>query len=347
MTSAQIRSLCAWCAMSSSAASSLPAPSSHNSRDYAVIPSPWEESYLFCNRWKCEYCHRIIWRQSRFLLRNDERGKQLAANHVCHEKECDRLQKARRSNNAVIVEGGESDNRKCIPLNWSGLSGLVLVAALLYIILSLSLNKNGGPPLAPAPLETSPTLSPSAAESSPSLTRSRSCTIESIAVETARRNLDDELLGDAGACTDRCEYNVTSFPEYSTMMDACEEARGAFHLFSVVVTCNTSTVLLDSYPDCLVSQSQNSECTPDYSESYLEHLRAQDNCTALSFHSGTSDFSSSNSTFPRRLTNVRCCLQTEWLRRLVIWNRNWLPTLRTVSSRRALSTLTARRPTPA
>jgi hypothetical protein len=46
---------------------------------------------------------------------------------------------------------------------------LVLIAPLVYIVLCVSLNKNGGSP-APEPLETSPALSPSAAESFSTLT---------------------------------------------------------------------------------------------------------------------------------------------------------------------------------
>jgi hypothetical protein len=121
-----------------------------------------------------------------------------------------------------------------------------------------------------------------------------SCFIDSSAVDTASSNLATEVLADVNACTNSpCVFNVDTYPEYSAMVDACESARGALHLFSVVLTCTSPslTFQFNDYPDCLTSQSQNPDCTASISESYMESLWDFEGCTASATHMAVVDYS--------------------------------------------------------
>jgi hypothetical protein len=132
--------------------------SDQDGKDYVVIQSPLDESLLFCNRWKCVYCHRTIWRQSRFLLRVDGPGEKKTAKHTCHEKRCDRLQKSRQSGTpAGVLEERVSRN------NWKYLVGVlsfVSVAALVSLGVVIGSNASKGPSPGEDPTRSS-TLSPS------------------------------------------------------------------------------------------------------------------------------------------------------------------------------------------
>jgi hypothetical protein len=392
----------------------------------------------------CEYCHRTIWRQSRFLPRNEARGLQLTANHVCHEKECDRLQKSRRPDTVAIVEGGESkeleasdrpnprsNKRRCRLVQLGILIlGVVATAVVLGVLLSKgSGNDDGGrvtqsPSSAPSPFandatpvpsgspDQGSTLSPVESNStiqsicemkdagvpsvyadvgqelvdtqkecedfpcviavndvpsykklvdackaaggvfhvftvevkcsvltiqydnlpacwkSPDVNSActadaaegvinslldipacvevvshinttdfsasidHSCRIESSAVVTARDDLDAELAPDVKACTSNpCVLNAESYQEFNALLDACELAGGSFHVFSVVLTCSNVTYELSDYPECLVSEEKNSNCTDDFSETYIEALWDDDGCTENATHISKTDFS--------------------------------------------------------
>jgi hypothetical protein len=117
--------------------------------------------------------------------------------------------------------------------------------------------------------------------------------IPSDVVDTARYNLDTELLGDSECQTNPCVYEVESLQEYSEMKEACKEADGAFHVFSVALECPNITLQFNDYPDCFVSQTLNSECTRDYLEAYMDFLWDQDNgnCTTTSSEKEVIDFS--------------------------------------------------------
>jgi hypothetical protein len=123
-----------------------------------VITSPLDESLLYCNRWKCVYCHRTIWRQSRFLPRVDSPGEKKTAKHTCHEKRCDRLQKSRQSGVAAVVPEERAQRN-----NWKYLVGVlsfVSVAALVSLGVVIGSGASKGPSPGPAPTASS-TLSPS------------------------------------------------------------------------------------------------------------------------------------------------------------------------------------------
>jgi hypothetical protein len=113
------------------------------------------------------------------------------------------------------------------------------------------------------------------------------------AVNTARYNLDTELLGDSECQTNPCVNEVESLQEYSEMKEACKEADGSFHVFSVALACPHITLQFNDYPDCFVSQTQNPECTRDYLEAYMDFLWDQDNgnCTTTSSETEVIDFS--------------------------------------------------------
>jgi hypothetical protein len=140
---------------------SIQPPSSSSDRtgkDYEVITSPLDESLLYCNRWKCVYCHRTIWRQSRFLPRVDSLGEKKTASHTCGEKEYDRLQKARQSGVAAVVPEERAQRN-----NWKYLVGVlsfVSVAAVVSLGVVIGSGASKGPSPGPAPTASS-TLSPS------------------------------------------------------------------------------------------------------------------------------------------------------------------------------------------
>jgi hypothetical protein len=70
-----------------------------------------------------------------------------------------------------------------------------------------------------------------------------SCTIVSTAVDTARNDLDGEVVPDAQNCTSNpCVIDVESYQEFSAILDACKAAGGSFHVFSVVLKCTSRTV---------------------------------------------------------------------------------------------------------
>jgi hypothetical protein len=121
-----------------------------------------------------------------------------------------------------------------------------------------------------------------------------SCQIESNEVDTARTDLDAQVVPDASACSsDPCVINVESYQEFSAMLDACKAAGGSFHVFSVVLKCSSRTVQFNDYPECLVSEKMNSNCTINFSEAYMEMLWDNDNCTETANHTSTTDFSGS------------------------------------------------------
>jgi nitrate reductase NapE component len=137
-------------------------PASFDSQEYVVILTPLQESFLFCNRWKCVFCDRTIYRHNRFLLRVDARGEAAVSNHMCHEKECDRLQKSRQIADASpAAEPSESGKRRC---NW-----VVFLVVLLSIFIAISvtlgavvgLNAKGPSPQSPLTSTNSSTQSSS------------------------------------------------------------------------------------------------------------------------------------------------------------------------------------------
>jgi hypothetical protein len=140
---------------------------------------------------------------------------------------------------------------------------------------------------APATTGSVPTDPPAASPSSLSF-----CTVGSSTVDTARADLDTEVLADAGACTSSpCVIEVESNPEYNAMMDACESAQGAFYVFSVVLTCTAGTLQINDYPDCLASESQDPDCTTDSLETNMASLWDNDGCTETATLISTTDFS--------------------------------------------------------
>jgi guanyl-specific ribonuclease Sa len=134
-------------------------------KEYLVISSPPEESTLFCNRWKCVYCDRTIYRQSRFLLRVDSRGEAAVASHSCREKEFDRIQKARKSGNALPAasEQGNSTKNRC---NWVAFLAvlvvvLVAVSVTLGVLFGLDAKSNSSAAVSFTPHSSlSPSLAP-------------------------------------------------------------------------------------------------------------------------------------------------------------------------------------------
>jgi hypothetical protein len=120
-----------------------------------------------------------------------------------------------------------------------------------------------------------------------------SCLVDSSIVDTARRILATEVLADANACTNSpCVFNVETYPEYSAMVDACESARGVFHVFSVVVTCVSRTLQFNDYPDCFIRESLDPDCTESFPETYMEILWNNEGCTESATHTAMIDFHS-------------------------------------------------------
>jgi hypothetical protein len=121
-----------------------------------------------------------------------------------------------------------------------------------------------------------------------------SCMITTSAVQAARDSLNPEIVTVANDCsTSLCEVDVETVQAFDDLMDACELARGAFHLQSVNVTCSTVTYKLIYVPECFVSESENSGCTTDLLEDYFEYYWDNENCAESAIHTSTTDFSSS------------------------------------------------------
>jgi hypothetical protein len=140
-------------------------------KEYIVISSPLEESLLFCNRWKCVYCDRTIWRQSRLLIRIDARGEHAVSNHRCHEKECNRLQNTRQQAEVIdAAEEGDDIRRRCDRQVILAVLLVVSVAISVTLGIILGLNaKRSSPPGSPtsvnSPSVNNPVLPPSSVSS--------------------------------------------------------------------------------------------------------------------------------------------------------------------------------------
>jgi hypothetical protein len=141
-------------------------------------------------------------------------------------------------------------------------------------------------------IHTGPSVHPVTATADPSARSfGLSCFVGSSAVGRARVNLDNKVLAGTQACTSNaCMYNVETYSEYHAMKNACESARGAFHLFSMVLVCASHTFQFNDYPECLISESQDPECTTEFSELYMEALRHKDGCTESATHTAVIDF---------------------------------------------------------
>jgi hypothetical protein len=216
------------------------------------------------------------------------------------------------------ADGGSKKQRN---IRLAIVAGVVATAVILGVFLSKRNGKDGdgngmlAPSLAPSHFATDTTQAPSAPaddnsdrESSlspvglnstdsvptqPPFDSPSSCVIPSDVLNTARYNLDTELLGDSECQTNPCVIDVESLQEYSEMKEACKEADGSFHVFSVALACSNITLQFNDYPDCFVSQTQNPQCTRDYLEAYMDFLWDQDNgnCTTTSSETEVIDFS--------------------------------------------------------
>jgi hypothetical protein len=137
------------------------------------------------------------------------------------------------------------------------------------------------------------------------------CEIESSGVDSARRDLDGQVVPDAQDCTSNpCVIDVESYQEYSAMLDACKAAGGSFHVFTVVLTCTSRTVRFNDYPECLVSEKKNSNCTIAFSEAYMEQLWDNENCTESATHTSTTEFSGPASSDPPASSPGSCEIQS-------------------------------------
>jgi hypothetical protein len=132
--------------------------------------------------------------------------------------------------------------------------------------------------------------------SSPSDSSSGSCIVTSNSLETARSVLDSELALEIAACfTYPCLIDVSSTQGYTEMMDGCEAAGGAFHVVSMSLSCFAFAVEYFGYPECFVSESQDSSCSTDRLEDGWEIAWDTDDCSETATHTGTIDFSDGSS----------------------------------------------------
>jgi hypothetical protein len=120
------------------------------------------------------------------------------------------------------------------------------------------------------------------------------CPMESTGLSTARANLEEDLVAARNACTTPpCFIDVADTEGYNDLLEACEAARGAFHVGSVDITCS-ATYEVVNMPECFESASQDATCTTDVFEDYIAIVWDFDECTEVATHTNTTDFSGSS-----------------------------------------------------
>jgi hypothetical protein len=129
-----------------------------------------------------------------------------------------------------------------------------------------------------------------------------SCMVPGNDVASVAIKVDAQVQDEILACvTDPCIIAVDETQAFGELRDACEAARGAFHVFLHVATCTGITLQFNNYPLCWESQTVNSACTIEAAEDFRESKIDVENCTDIASHTGTTDFSISTPS-PARAT---------------------------------------------
>jgi hypothetical protein len=149
-----------------------------------------------------------------------------------------------------------------------------------------------GPPALPTNppvFPTKPPAAPTDPPGKPSPEDISKCLLRS--VNDALFNLLSDLALFVEDClSSLCIINVDSFQAYSTFQDACQEAKGAFHLFALEVRCDGNKSEYNKFPVCGVSETKNPSCDSDLFVDYLEDSFDMFNCTPEAVHTNTTDF---------------------------------------------------------
>jgi hypothetical protein len=111
-------------------------------------------------------------------------------------------------------------------------------------------------------------------------------------VYSANNDLIDEVASILDEClSPPCVIEVDTTRAYGDLMDACEEAKGAFHLNTVKVSCTEYNFQYIKFPACWVSPAVNQVCDPDLLEDVLElEVFDSEGCTVTATHTKTFDF---------------------------------------------------------
>jgi hypothetical protein len=142
------------------------------------------------------------------------------------------------------------------------------------------------PPPPPTAANT-PTLAPSISGAS----LYEVCEKRSGELLIARNSLPGEFEENVNKCLSApCVVNVENMQAYGMLMGACEEAGGAFHVYSLNVSCSQASFKFNNYPGCAISQKVNSVCDPVRFEELLENALDFDGCDEVATHTGTTDF---------------------------------------------------------
>jgi hypothetical protein len=107
------------------------------------------------------------------------------------------------------------------------------------------------------------------------------CLVMSSAVQTARGNLDDQVGSDVLDCSafkSDCVFDVSTKHGYAELMEACEAAKGVFHVIKLEIKCRNLSLEFNNYPECLVSENQDSACTTAFLEESFETAWDVDGC---------------------------------------------------------------------
>jgi hypothetical protein len=125
---------------------------------------------------------------------------------------------------------------------------------------------------------------------------SPSCLVMSSAVQMARGDLDDQVGSDILDCVTfklDCGFDVSRKHGYTELMDACEAAKGVFHIIKLNMVCPYLSLEFNNYPECLVSENQDSACTAAFLEDSFETAWDVDGCDEIATHTGTTNVSGS------------------------------------------------------
>jgi hypothetical protein len=114
------------------------------------------------------------------------------------------------------------------------------------------------------------------------------CFVVDTDLEAAQSTLSSSVETEIGNCVNSpCPIDYRNLQGFDSVVAACEAAGGVVHEFSFDITCETDTVEMDYYLECMVSQDANSACDPAVYADISSGV-TDDGCSVTLAHTGTS-----------------------------------------------------------